>query len=274
MSAPLPILPEDWEPTRATLHAYAHGVGAIPRAYGIAHPKWWHISLKVRPDGLITDTMPLPDGGSLLLRMDLRRDEVVLDTSSGDRQTFSMTDGLTGTEFADRLIDAVARYGLEGEYERAKFENDEERSYDPHSAHLFFDSLVAVDQIFTELRNDLPGPVSPIQVWPHGFDIAFEWFGTRTESYEEDGETVEYPSQLNFGFYPSGDAYFYSNPWPFEEEALTGHVLPGDATWHTEGWQGSMLPYEAVAGKPDGRDQVAAYMRAVFDLASPTLTAD
>ena len=67
-----PTLPTDGEPTRATLHAYAHAVAALPRAHAAAHPLWWHISLKVRPDGLVTEAMPLPDGGAAFVRMDPR----------------------------------------------------------------------------------------------------------------------------------------------------------------------------------------------------------
>ncbi len=274
MTQPLPILPENWEPTRETLHVYAQGVGAIPRAHGIAHPQWWHISLNVRPDGLTTDAVPLPDGGALLLRMDLRNDEVVLETSHGARRTFSMAGGLTGTEFADQLIAAASEYGLDGDYDRSKFENDERRVYDSADASAFLDALVAVEQVFIEHRNQLPGRVGPIQVWPHGFDIAFEWFGTKVQSHEEGGKIEELPSQLNLGFYPAGEAYFYSNPWPFDGDVLTSRDLPGSAEWHTDGWEGSTLPYSAVAGKPDGREELAVYAKAVFDIAAPTLTAD
>ena len=61
-AAVFPALPAEYEPTRETLHAYARAVGSVPRAHGIAHPLWWHISLKVRPEGLVTDAVPLPAG--------------------------------------------------------------------------------------------------------------------------------------------------------------------------------------------------------------------
>ena len=50
----LPELPAAWEGTRATLHAYALAVAAIPRAYAEAHPKWWHVSLKLTDGGFVT----------------------------------------------------------------------------------------------------------------------------------------------------------------------------------------------------------------------------
>ncbi len=264
-----PTLPENWEPTRATLHIYANAVGVIPRLHAIAHPKWWHVSLEVRPDGLVTDTMGLPGGGTFHIRMDLRTHEVVIDTSAGVTTSIPMTEGLTGTEFGDMLIAAVAELGLDGEYVRQKFESDGARDYDPTAAKLFFDALVDIDYTLEQHRSSLDGHVGPLQVWPHGFDLAFEWFGTRTEMHGDE----ELPSQLNLGWYPAGDAYFYSNPWPFDADVLLGVELPHGAVWHTEGWEGTMLPYGAVAGDPEGPRKVLEYARAVFDAAAPTLTA-
>lgn len=267
-----PHLPENWEPTRATLHAYSHGVSAIPRAHAPAHPKWWHVSLKVTDDGLVTDDVPLPDGGAIHLRMDLQHHVTYLDGPEGAIAEFDMTAGDTGTEFADRIIAAVAGLGLEGEYTREKFEDDEPREYDPKAAETFWKALTTAHEVFDAHRAGIPGEPGILQLWPHGFDLAFEWFGTKVETYEEDGATQEYPSQLNLGFYPAGDAYFYSNPWPFDD-SLTKTELPHGAVWHTEGWQGSMLRYDDLAGDPDGPAKLREFAAVVFAAAAPTLTA-
>jgi hypothetical protein len=130
-----------------------------------------------------------------------------------------------------------------------------------------------VDGVFTEHRNLLGGEVGPIQLWPHGFDLAFEWFGTRKEVFEEDGKVTEHPSQLNLGFYPAGRAYLYSNPWPFEGDKLTDVELPSGAQWNTEGWEGSILHYDEIQVDPDATEAVLAYAKAVYAAAAPTLTA-
>ena len=114
--------------------------------------------------------------------------------------------------------------------------------------------------------------MSPLQLWPHGFDLSFEWFGTKVETHEEGGEVQEYPSQLNLGFYPAGDAYFYSNPWPFDE-ALPATQLPHGAVWNTEGWQGTKLEYAGLVGDPDAAAKLGEYAAAVYKAAAPTLSA-
>lgn len=266
----LPALPAEWEATRATLHAYANAVGVIPRVHAVSHPKWWHISLKVRPTGLVTDAMALPGSGTFQITMDLRNHQVVIDTSTGVTKSVSMTDGLTGTEFGDRLIAAVADLGVEGEYLRKKFESNEAREYDAAAASAFFDAIVNIDYVFEEHRSTLEGDFGPLQLWPHGFDLAFEWMGTKTETYDD----VVQPSQLNLGWYPGGeDAYFYSNPWPFDKEALLDQELPHGAVWHTEGWEGTMLCYNDLVGDPKAHQKLLDFAKAVYKVAAPTLMA-
>ena len=264
-------LDEQWEPTRATLHAYAKGVGAIARAHAVPHPKWWHISLKVRPNGLVTDNLPVPSGGSVALRMDLVGDSVVIESSDGTASSVPMTDGLTGTEFADALIAAVANCGLEGDYLREKFVDETPREYDPQVATALMGVFVNANTVLERRRATLGDSVGPVQAWPHGFDLAFEWYGTRMEQYEEGGEVQAHPAQLNFGLYPAGRAYFYSNPWPFEGEALLGVELPHGAEWQTEGWKGSVLYYDQVAADPAAETKVLEYAAAVMSAALPTL---
>jgi hypothetical protein len=273
--APFPAL-TDWEPTRQTLQLYGRAMASVPRAHLKAHPRWWHISLKVQPDGLRTSDIARPDGGLFWLAMDLKHHQVVLNSDSGPLRELDMTQGLTAVQFGDALLSAVAELGLSATYARKGFANDEPRQYNPEAAGRFLTALVAADRIFKEHRATLTGEVSPVQHWPHNFDLSMEWFGTRVERYEEDGQLKEFPSQINLGFYP-GDPdnapYFYSNPWPFEAGKLTSQPLPRGARWFTEGWQGTILPYDELAGDANAESRLKEYARAVFDIASPLLMA-
>jgi hypothetical protein len=261
----------NFEPTRETLHWYAKALAVLPRVHAQAHPKWWHAAFEVQPDGLYTKSMALPGGGSLQLKMDLGQHKVVMLVDSQGTAEFSMTGGMTATAFGDQLLAAAASLGLTGEYERHRFENDEPRTYDPDTVPAFWQSLVNANRIFAEFRATLSGEPGPVNFWTHGFDLAFEWFGTRMVA---GGENIEYPSQINLGFYPgdpTGEPYFYSNPWPFEADQLLGQPLPAGASWHTEGWQGTILPYEELAGEEQAEERLLEYAQAVHELASPTL---
>lgn len=264
----LPALAPEYEETRATIHAYTNAVIAIPRAHGIAHPKWWHVSLEVRPEGLVTDPIPLPDGRIIAFTMDLQHHAIILRSSDGAERRFDPAAGLTGTEMGDAVIAAASEFGLDEPYDHARFESDEPRAYDPVAAATYFDAFTKVTAIFERHRIAIGERVGPVQVWPHGFDLAFEWFGTRTV---DRGDEV-LPAQINLGFYPGGDPYFYSSPWPFDA-SLTDVPLPHGAVWNTDGWQGAMLPYATVRNHPDPTAALTDFARAVFDAAAPSLTA-
>ncbi len=259
-------------PTRATLQCYSQAISALARSYAPAHPHWWHISLRVTPSGLAGTNVPLPDGGILAGRLDFHQRAIVLESSDGRTWLFSMTEGLSGREMGERVIAAAVEAGLDGQIDRGRFSGDKPGVYDPDAAERFFNALISAQRAFTLCRSGLGIDAGPIQLWPHGFDLATEWFGTRVESYNEGGRTMELPAQLNLGFYPGDDdagSYYYSNPWPFDSDKLLGQTLPEGATWHTEGWQGAMLPYAAA------RDEahVVRFASAVFRIASPLLTA-
>lgn len=265
---------ESFGPTRQTLQRYARAISAIARVHALHHPNWWHISLKVTPSGLISDNIPTPSGGILAFRMDFHRHQIVAWNSSGWQKEYPMTSRTSGTAMGERLISAAVENGLHGEYQRERFESDEPGVYDATAATDFFHALVSADRVLKKHRARLTGDTSPVQLWSHGFDLSMEWFGTRLESYEENGETKLMPAQINFGFYPGQDdasTYFYSNPWPFEADHLLAQSLPAGASWHTNGWQGSILPYAAIKGEDEAEDRLLDYAKAVFDIASPRL---
>lgn len=266
-----------WEPTRDTLQLYSRAAGVVPRAHAEFHPKWWHISLKVQPDGLTTDEMELPAGGTFLVKLDLQQHQVLVVANGAIAGMASLTSGLTGTEFGDRLLAIVADLGLSADYARDKFENDEPRVYDPAMAEKYLAALVNVDRIFKKHIDTLRGNVGQVQLWPHHFDLSVEWFGTRVVEYQEGDEVQQYPAQLNLGFSP-GDSghpepYFYSNPWPFEKEQLLDKPLPAGARWFTDGWEGSILPYAELVGDAKAEKRLLDYAHAVYEAAAPTLMA-
>jgi hypothetical protein len=264
--------PDTWTSTRATLHAYARAVGVVPRAHAVSRPRWWHVALEVRPSGLVAEPIAIPGGGALQLRMDLLDHAVFLERSDGSVTRFAMDAGLSGTEFGERILDTLAAMGIRGDYERSRFEDEDAGDYDSAAVRAFFATLVNLDGLFRRIRVSLPGEGSPVNFWPHGFDLAFEWFGSRLVEQEEEGEVTHVPAQINLGFYSGGRPYFYSNPWPFDP-ALTSVDLPHGAQWHDEGWQGSILYYDEIVGDPDAPRKIEEYARAVHAAAAPGLTA-
>lgn len=266
----LPRLLPGFEPTRVTLHAYALVAGAVPRAHAEPLPHWWHLGLVSYPDGLVTAPVPLPGGAMLRIRLDLRHHEIVLVVDDGAVGRVDMCRGLPATALAAELFAVTAGLGLADEYDRTRFDNDDPCPYDPEAAHALLTAFTAAETLLARHRAWLlsqnPGTgVGPIHVWPHHFDMSFEWFGRREAEY--DGDIL--PSQLNLGFDPTWEPYFYSTPWPLDP-VVAKSLLPHGAVWHSPGWEGAMLPYE-TARQGHAVAVLTDFARAVFEAAEPTL---
>ncbi|MGB6002692.1 MAG: DUF5996 family protein, partial [Thermoanaerobaculia bacterium] len=129
----------------------------VSRVHAEAHPKWWHVSLNVQPEGLVTDPMALPQGGTFQLELNLRRHEIILSTSAGDERRFDMTAAPTATEMGNQVLGAVGELGLTRDYDRQRFDNEEPRAYDPAAAESFLAALVRADAILKRHRETLVG---------------------------------------------------------------------------------------------------------------------
>jgi hypothetical protein len=271
MRPPFTAFPPEWEATRSTLHAYARAVGVIPRALATPHHRFWHLGLTVDDRGATTAPMALPNGDPLAVRVDLVRHRIVVTAGDIDVAALAMDGGASATAIGERLTAVVADLDASASYERSRYEDDAPRPYDRDAAAALHHTLLAVAGVLEQRRAEMEGDVGPLHLWPHGFDLAFEWYGTRVVSHTEGGEARREPAQLNVGFSPREPAYFYSNPWPFETERLQGAPLPHGARWHVGDWEGSILEYQGLVDDPAAGAKLLEYLRAVYQAARPTL---
>ncbi|MFW2406025.1 MAG: DUF5996 family protein, partial [Gammaproteobacteria bacterium] len=107
-----------------------------------------------------------------------------------------------------------------------------------------------------EFRAGIREETSPLQLWPHHFDLSLLWLpGDKVP--DQDPADEEYADrQMNFGF-TFGDAgipepYFYVTAYP-EPDGLPRVELPVGAAWHTEGFSGALLTYQTLIASRDPR---------------------
>jgi hypothetical protein len=262
-----------WEASRDSLHRYSNILSVIEQPHLDKHPKWWHISLLVTDTGLTSHPIPL-DRGDLRVQLDLIQHHLLLVPTQGGEVEFDLLSASSSAQLGDQAIAAARAFGLDGDYKTEKFAGDGPAVYDPAHAAAYLDTIRQIDALFKQHKVRLAGETSPVQLWSHHFDISLELFGTRDVAYEEDGQTQHYPSQLNLGWSPGDEThpapYFYSNPFPFEESLLET-PLPHGARWVTEGFKGSLLPYDSLVGDPQGGAKLLAYADAVYQAARPVI---
>jgi len=246
-----PIFPDlslaNWQPTRDTIKKYAQIVGKIRRALTPKQKHWWHVSLRVAAAGLTTTPIPAGDVTFELI-MDFTTHKLLLITSRGDRREIPFQ-GQSTAAFCTELLDTLAELEIKPDIDKSQFQDETAGTYSETAVTNAWQALSQIDAVLKEFRSSFRGESSPVQLWPHHFDLAVVWFSGRLVP-DQDPDDEEYADeQMNFGF-STGDGtiaepYFYATAYP-TPNAFTLQPLPTDAYWHTEGFTAAILPYEKL----------------------------
>jgi hypothetical protein len=262
----------DWTATRDTLHAYSRVAGAIQRKHADSVPDWSHVGLVLADNGLVTRPFSTRRG-EVALELDLQRHRLEL-SAPGGVASISLDGGLSGSELADELIRRGEALGVRLQPEPGYYENDRPTGYHTAKAEAYLGALHDIDAVFSAVQAELAGDVTETRFWPHHFDLSFEWRGKDVTYQAADGSEKAARASIGFGF-STGDSghgapYLYANPFPFEPE-LVDRPLPAHASWYTDAWNGSLLPYASVA--ESGEQLLYDYFVTVFQEAAPSLSA-
>ncbi len=258
-----PVLdPAVLAPTRDALHAWAQVLGNWAEGRRRRRKHWWHISLRPSIRGLTTDVIRnSPDFELELDLVNSRLDVHCELTTSSLKLT-----GQSPREVAGFIESALEMAGVAGCDVPADSElrGDRFPDYSPEAAGRLHHAFASVAAALEELRAGIREETSPIQVWPHHFDLSMIWLpGARVMGVDSaDEESAD--KQMNFGFV-LGDAgisepYFYVTAYPQPDDLLDVE-LPDGTAWHTEGFTGAVLRY----GELVAMDDPAAYLCTLWD---------
>ena len=110
--ADLPSLPlSSWNDTRTALHLYLQVLGKVRMAL---HPKqnhWWHVTLRAGPRGFTTGPIPVEDGRSLEVELDVVESRATFACSAGGGRNVPIADGLTVASFYEQVMGVLAELG-------------------------------------------------------------------------------------------------------------------------------------------------------------------
>ncbi len=250
-----PSLPlASWRATRDTLAGYSKVAGKIRRALTPPQKHWWHASLHVSAAGLTTT--PVWSGSQMFeVVLDLAAHQARILTSAGRSRFVPMT-GQSPAAFCQQLDTALAALGLAVEFDRSVCAAETAGTYDPAAAARYWQALVQIDAVFKRFRHSFREESSPVQLWPHHFDLALLWLSGRLVPGQDPSDPEYADEQMNFGF-STGDEgiaepYFYVTAYPTPAQ-WTEQPLPDGAHWRTTGWTGAILPYAALTEASDSQ---------------------
>jgi hypothetical protein len=268
-----PAMPlANWQPTRDMLQLYSKVFGRIRRTLSPPQKHWWHISLRAAPNGLTTTAIPIPeaDEATFELVLDLQQAQLIITTSRGETWQAPLA-GQPVKEFCEATLAALAKMGIIVELDRSLFADETSGVIDREAAKTCGQVLTSVDQVLKQFKAELPGETSPVQLWPHHFDLAMVWLSGRKVPGIDPADEEWADEQMNFGFSTGDegmpDPYFYATAYPWPENIVNA-PLPSGATWYTQSWKGGLLMYDTLVGLDHPEEALLAFLRSAHQAGS------
>jgi Family of unknown function (DUF5996) len=269
---------DQWSPTCDTLHAHTQVLGKLAVRLAPPEPQLQHTALRLTARGWETLPLPAPDrSGALVVALDLRRHEAVVEHSDGRAARVPLTpDRPVGAVTRDVLA-AVRDLGGPVEIDptpqevawQVPLDADEEHArYDTAQVADYFTAATGAALVLAAYRAPYRGRATPVNAWWGSFDLSVSLFSGLPAEPPSAGFIMRNAmdaQEVAVGWWP-GDArypkaafYAYAHPAPPGFDQLP---LPGGR------WAGALgeyvLDWDDVRSAADPHATALDFTRAAF----------
>ncbi len=261
--------------TRNALTAWSRVIGDLLKRCRPRRRHWWHASLRPSVRGLTTG--PIRATVDFEVELDLMASRARLQAPGGDA---SMDlSGQPADELSTWLEEALLQIGvaIPGSPGAATSRQNRLAGYDAGQATTIHAAFAAVAAAMEKFRATLRQEASPIQVWPHHFDLSMIWLpGTKIPGQDPADEEAA-DKQMNFGFALGDEGiaepYFYVTAYPMPA-ALRDVALPAGAHWQSTGFDGVVMLYRDLAAVDDPTEHLVGLWKTLLAAAGPILMSE
>ena len=244
--------PSALDATRRAAHAYSKVAGAWAKATRKKRKHWWHASLRPSLYGMTTGVIY----GDTDFEIELNLAESCLEVRTCTSIHRERLVGQSSAELAEKIRSALFAAGVDEDLAPgADVESDYKYpDYSPGQANRMHRTIGSIASVLEDFRAGIREEKSPIQIWPHHFDLSMIWLpGTKVAG--QDPANEEYADkQMNFGFAFGDDSipepYFYVTAYPLPDD-MHNVELPEGTTWRSEGFSGAVLLYDDLIKNSD-----------------------
>lgn len=269
-----------WRATCDTLHAHSQVLGKLAAKLASPEPQLQHAALRLSARGWETAPLPAPDGsGSLVVVLDLRFHEVVVEHSGGRSQRVALTPNRAVGQVTREVLAAVRGVGGAVEINPAPQEvpwsvpldeDDEHAQYDRDQVGAYFAAATQAALVLAAFRAPYRGRSTPVNAWWGSFDLAVNLFSGSPADPPSDEFIMRNAmdaQEVAVGWWPGDARYdkaaFYAYAHPATEGFDdTGLSSPG-ARWDTVLGE-YILDWDDVCSSPDPRAAALEFARSAF----------
>ncbi|MBV9161877.1 MAG: hypothetical protein JO309_06805 [Pseudonocardiales bacterium] len=276
-----PALPyAQWRATCDTLHAHTQVLGKLAARLAPPEPQLQHAALRLTARGWETLPLPAPDGsGSLVVVLDLRLHEAVVEHSGGRVHRVALTPNRAVGEVTREVLAAVRDVGGPVEINPAPQEvswsvpldeDDQHAHYDRGQVADYFAAATQAAMVLAAFRASYRGRSTPVNAWWGSFDLAVNLFSGSPADPPSDDFIMRNAmdvQEVAVGWWPGdgryGNAAFYAYTYPAPDGFARLAASPPGARWDDVLGE-YILDWDQVLASPDPRGTALEFARSVF----------
>src|SRR5215469_6664064 len=239
---------ERWAATCDTLHAHTQVLGKLAVTLAPPEPQLQHAALRLTARGWETAPLPAPDGsGSLVVALDLRLHEAVVEHSSRGTQAVPLMPDRPVAEVTADVLAAVGRVAGAGHinpkpqevsWSVPLDEDYEHAQYDAEQVSVYFAAATHAALGLEAFRAPYRGRSSHVNAWWGTFDLAvFMFSGAPAEPPADDFITRNSADSqvVEVGWWPGDARYskaaFFAFAYPAPTAFAGASLSPAAARW-------------------------------------------
>jgi hypothetical protein len=239
---------EQWQATCDTLHAHTQVLGKLAAKLAPPEPQLQHAALRLTARGWETWPLPAPDrSGSLIVVLDLRRHEAVVEHSGGRTHRVPLTPHVPVGAVTREVLAGVRDLGGPVEVDPTPQEvpwhvpldeDDEHATYDPGQVAGYFTAATQAALVLAAYRAPYRGRSTPVNAWWGSFDLAVSLFSGLPADPPSDDFIMRNAmdaQEVAVGWWPGdaryGKAAFYAFAHPAPPDFAHMTLSPPAAHW-------------------------------------------
>ena len=269
-----------WRATCDTLHGHTQVLGKLAAKLAPPEPQLQHAALRLTARGWETLPLPVPDGsGSLVVVLDLRVHEAVVEHSGGQAQRIALTPNRSVGEVTREILAAVREVAgaveinptpQEVSWTVPLDEDDQHAQYDRGQVGDYFAAATQAAMVLAAFRAPYRGRSTPVNAWWGSFDLAVNLFsGSPADPPSEDFimRNAMDAQEVAVGWWPGDERYpnaaFYAYAHPAPDGFARMTAVPAGARWNDVLGE-YILDWDQVLVNPDPRGAALEFARSVF----------
>ena len=271
---------EQWQATCDTLHAHTQVLGKLAAKLAPPEPQLQHAALRLTARGWETWPLPAPDrSGSLIVVLDLRRHEAVVEHSGGRTARVPLTPHRPVGAVTRDVLAAVRDLGgpvqidptpQEVPWSVPLDEDTEHAHYDPDEVARYFGAATQAALVLAAYRAPYRGRSTPVHAWWGSFDLAVSLFsGASADPPSDDFITRNAmdSQEIAVGWWPGDARYpkaaFYAFAYPAPPGISGLSVSPAAAHWDPALGE-YILDWDDIRSEPDPHAAALEFARSAF----------